>query len=377
MKLLHIADLHLGKRVNEFSLLEDQHYILTRILTHIENEMPDALLIAGDVYDKGVPPIEAITLFDDFLSRLFALNIQTFIISGNHDSPERMTFGSRLMQPSGIHFAPTYDGTVSPTVLSDRYGELAIYLLPFIKPAVVRPFFPDETIDSYTDAVRAAVTRLHIDTRRRNVLVAHQFVTGAERSESEEISVGGSDNIPASVFADFDYVALGHIHRPQNIGTHTIRYCGTPLKYSFSESRQEKSITVVELEEKGTTHIRTIPLVPLHDMRELKGRYEDLTFRPNYEHTQTDDYIHITLTDEDDIPEAVGKLRAIYPHLMKLDYDNMRTQTAENVTADLASETFSPLELFAALYELQNNQPLSDGQRRYVSHLIESLWEHE
>ena len=327
MKLIHLSDLHLGKRVNEFSMLEDQEYILRKILAVMDDEQPDAVLIAGDVYDKSVPSAEAMLLFEEFLYSLVKRKLQVFVISGNHDSPERLSFASKLIDASGVHLSPVYDGAVAPMTLTDQFGPVNIYMLPFLKPAHVRRFFPDEEIASYTDALRLAVGKMAIDTRQRNVLVTHQFVTGAERSDSEDISVGGSDNVDAAVFDGFDYVALGHIHAPQCIGgNNRVRYCGTPLKYSFSEAKHVKSVSVVTLGAKGDTEVRTVPIVPRHDLRELRGSYMELTARANYEGTAVDDYLHITLTDEEDIPDVIGKLRVIYPNLMKLDYDNARTR---------------------------------------------------
>ena len=375
MKLIHLSDLHIGKRVNEVSMLEDQAYILTRIIQIIDEEQPGAVLIAGDVYDKTVPSAEAVSLLDDFLCRLAGRGLQVFIISGNHDSPERLAFGSRLMAGSGIHVSPVYDGTVAPITLGDDHGDVNFYLLPFIKPAHVKRFCPDEPIESYTDACRAAVARMQIDPAARNVLLTHQFVTGAARCESEEISVGGTDNVDAAVFDGFDYVALGHIHGPQNIGSPRVRYCGTPLKYSFSESDHRKSVTVAELGEKGDLTVRAVPLTPRRDMRRIRGTYDELTARANYQGTATDDYLHITLTDEEDVPEAMGRLRCIYPNAMKLTYDNARTRSRAAIDGAGDVRQRSPLELFCELYELQNNQPMSDIQKAYTQELIESIWE--
>jgi exonuclease SbcD len=377
-KLIHLSDLHLGKRVNEFSMIEDQKFILKKILNVIDEERPDGVIIAGDVYDKSIPSAEAVELFDDFLVRLAERKLQVYIISGNHDSPERLAFGNRLMDVSGIHFSPVYHGRVVPLELTDEYGPLRIYMLPFIKPVTVKRFFPDETIESYTDAVRAAVEEMGIDRSVRNVLVTHQFVTGAERSESEDVSIGGSDNVDASVFDGFDYVALGHIHGPQNIDSERIRYCGTPLKYSFSEARHEKSVSVVEFAEKGNVSVRTVPLVPMHEMVELKGTYEELTLRSFYEGTTyPEDYVHITLTDEDDIPDAVSKLRVIYHNLMKLDYDNRRTRHEAVVSGAEDVERKSPLELFSEFYLQQNGVEMSEEQTAFVRQLIEKIWEDE
>ncbi|MBQ4600832.1 MAG: exonuclease SbcCD subunit D [Oscillospiraceae bacterium] len=375
MKLIHLSDLHLGKRVNEISMIEDQEYILHQIIGIIQSENANAVLLCGDIYDKSVPSAEAVTLFDGFLSRLARLGVQVLAISGNHDSPERLAFGSRLMEGAGIHISPVYSGSVTPVTLCDEHGEVDFWLLPFLKPAHVKRYYPDESIESYTDALRVATKKMHIDPTRRNVLLTHQFVTGAATCESEELSVGGSDNVDAAVFADFDYVALGHIHGPQNIGSNRIRYCGTPLKYSFSEVSHYKSVTVAELGEKGALTLRTAPLTPLRDMRQLRGSFGELTAKAAWENTATGDYLHLILTDEEDIPEAIGKLRVLYPNIMKLTYDNTRTRASRFIGGGEDVENRTPLELFGALYEEQNNQPMSEQQRRFVGELIEHIWE--
>ncbi|MEE1056713.1 MAG: exonuclease SbcCD subunit D [Acutalibacteraceae bacterium] len=375
MKIIHLSDLHLGKRVNEFSMLEEQEYILTKIINIIDDEKPRAVLLAGDIYDKSVPSAEAVQLFDDFLCRLAKRRIEVFVISGNHDSAERIAFGSRIMDNSGIHMSPVYDGNVSPISLEDGFGKVNFYMLPFIKPAHIRRFYPNEQINTYTDAVKVAVDNMNINTVNRNIIVTHQFVTGAITCDSEEISVGGSDNVDITVFDKFDYVALGHIHKPQIIGSPYVRYCGTPLKYSFSEVNHKKSVTVVELAEKGNISVREIPLMPKNDLRELKGTYNELVAKENYENTKIDDYVHITLTDEEDIPDAIGKLRVIYPRLMKLDYDNKRTRSNNNIDGTENIESKTPLELFDEFYEKQNNQPMSDQQKKFVQELIEKIWE--
>lgn len=378
MKFIHLSDLHIGKRVNEFSMFEDQEYIISEIIKIIDSEKPDAVLIAGDVYDKSIPPSEAVTLFDRFLCLLSERNLQVFVISGNHDSPERLSFASRLIEKSGVHISPVYNGHIEPFQMKDEYGEVNIYMLPFIKPANVRRFFDDREIASYTDAVNAVISEMNVNGESRNVLITHQFVTGANRTESEEISVGGADNVDVSAFDDFDYVALGHLHRPQNCLSDRVRYCGTPLKYSFSEANDKKSVTIVELKEKGSLEVRTADLVPKHEMREIKGKYEELTARSFYENTTYQmDYMHITLTDEEDIPDGVGKLRTIYHNLMKLDYDNKRTRSNSQITGAQKVEEKTPLELFEDFYELRNNQPMSEEQRAYISSLIESIWEEE
>ena len=375
MKFIHLSDLHLGKRVNEFSMIEDQKFILKEILTIVKDVKPDGVLIAGDVYDKSVPSEDAMKLWDGFLISLAEKKIPVFAISGNHDSAIRFADHGELVDVTGIHLSPVYDGNVKKYAMTDEEGPVNIYLLPFIKPATVRAVFPDENINDYTDACRVAVEHMNVDTSERNILVAHQFVTGAQRCDSEEVVVGGIDNVNASVFDAFDYVALGHIHGKQSIGRKEVRYCGTPLKYSFSEKDHKKSVTLVEIGKKGNVEISEVPLIPKHDLREVRGSYDEVTMKSNYENTDTDDYVHIVLTDENDIPDAVGKLRVIYPNLMKLSYDNKRTAMQKEVTDAEDVEKKSPIELFGEFYEMQNNQEMTDEQREFVQNLIESIWE--
>ena len=374
MKFIHLSDLHLGKRVNEFSMIEDQKYILLQTINIIDDEKPDAVIIAGDIYDKSIPSEEAMLLFDDFLLRLSKRNISVFVISGNHDSSVRLSDHSKLVLNQGIYLSPVYDGTLKPVSMEDEYGEINVYMLPFIKPVVVKQYFGDEEILSYTDAVRVAIKHMNVDCNKRNVLVAHQFVLGAATCESEEHIVGGLDSVSSDVFDCFDYVALGHIHGKQYIGRETVRYCGTLLKYSFSEKNHVKSVTVVDIKEKGNIDIREVMLTPKRDLREIKGSYEDITNRKNYEGTNVDDYVHIVLTDEEDIIDAIGKLRTIYPNIMKLSYDNKRTRENNVLTEAGAIEEKSPLELFEDFYSMQNNVSMSPWQTDYVKELIEEIW---
>ena len=375
MKLIHLSDLHIGKRLGEASMLEEQAYILDQILDIIDAQQPQAVLICGDVYDKSVPAAEAVTLFDDFLCRLSQRSTQVMIISGNHDSPERLAFGSRLMTASGIHISPVYDGNAKSVTLEDEHGQVVFWLLPFLKPTHIRRYYPEEKVESYTDAVAAAIGHMALDTEKRNVLLTHQFVTGAAAAGSEELSVGGSDNVDASVFECFDYVALGHIHGQQNIGSNRIRYCGTPLKYAFSEEHHHKSVTLAELGEKGELRLQLIPLTPLHDLRSIRGSFAQLTDPAFYEHTARNDHLHVILTDEEDVPEAAGRLRDYYPNMRKLSYDNTRTRTENVIGLAQDVQTKTPLELFEELYALQNGQPMSQEQRQYVKALLQTLRE--
>lgn len=375
MKLLHLSDLHLGIRINGFSMLEDQSYILGQILEIAKEEKPQAVLLCGDLYDKAVPPSEAVQLLDSFLVALSEMGIRVFAISGNHDSAERLSFGSRLMAGSGVYMAPVYHSGIQSLILEDEFGPVYFWMIPFVKPAQVRRFFPEEQIESYTDALERVIGSLDIDKKKRNVLLAHQFVTDGERSESEDVCVGGLDNVDSAVFDPFDYVALGHLHRPQHIGRGTLRYCGTPLKYSFSEKNDQKSVTVVELGEKGNITLRACPLRPLRDLRELRGTYEELTLRDNYMNTATQDYIKVILTDEEEIPSAMGRLRNVYPNIMSLQYDNTRTRQGGQEQALEAMEDKSPLDWFRELYRQQNGRDMSEIQQDFCRELIEKIGE--
>ena len=375
MKLFHISDLHIGLRLYETPIADDQRYILNQILDLCVKEKPDGVIIAGDIYDRAVPSAEAVAIFDEFLTGLKNLGIYVFAIYGNHDSAERIAYGARIMAENRIFLSPVYDGHIEPVILNDEYGEVRFYLLPFIKPAVARQFFNAE-INSYDDAVRTAVSEMNIDASKRNIIVAHQFVTGAQTAMSEEHIVGGTENISADIFEEFDYAALGHIHRPQKIKSDFIRYSGTPLKYSFSECGDTKAVQVIDLSEKGTLNLSQIPLIPLREMREIRGTYAELTDLESYKNTNTTDYIHVTLTDEEDIPYALEKLRTIYKNILRLDYDNRRTRSTVEYIESAAAEQ-SPSELFAALYERQNGGKMSDEQIKIIDEFIEKAREVE
>ena len=357
------------------SMLEDQKYILKEILQIIDENKVEGVWIAGDVYDKSIPPLEAVRLWDEFLTKLADRKLPVFVISGNHDSAERLAFGAHIFDSHKIYISPVFEDTVKPVIVNDEYGEIAVYLLPFVKPSTVRHVYPEETIESYQDALDVAIRHMEVDPARRNVLLAHQFVTGSEKCDSEEISVGGVDNIAVDTFDPFDYVALGHLHGPQQAGRETVRYCGTPLKYSFSECRHKKAALIVDMGPKGEIELHPIPLHPIRDFREIRGTYMEVTAKDFYQDTNTRDYMHITLTDEEDIPDAVGKLRTIYPNLMRLDYDNKRTREGREFHLEERVEEKSPLELLMEFYELQNNQEMSEEQKEMSQQLIEKIWE--
>lgn len=373
MKIVHLSDLHIGKKLKELSMIPDQRYILRQILDIIRQECPDCAVIAGDVYDRSTPPTDAVEEFDDFITSLAEMNVPVMIISGNHDSPERIAFGSRIMKKRGVFFSPVYNGKVEPVTLSDEFGEVDFWLMPFVRPANVRPFFEDVSIQSYTDALGAAIGAMELDRSRRNVIVSHQFVTGAACGGSEEVTVGGTENVEASVYEAFDYAALGHIHNPQNIrGKQSVRYCGAPLKYSFSEAGRDKSVTVAELGEKGQLTVREIPLVPLHEVRELRGTFDEINALPYCE-----DFLHITLTDEEETPDAQGKLRIRFPNLLLLDHDNKRTRAIGRLDDAAEIEEKSPQELFGEFYELRNGQEMTTRQADFINKLITEIWEEE
>lgn len=377
MKFAHISDLHLGKRVHQFSMIEEQKYILEKIIEIAKEEQIDGILIAGDVYDKIYPSAEAVALFDSFLVKLAKEEIQVFVISGNHDSPERIAFLGQLTRKAGVYLSPVYQGKIEPVTKEDEFGKVHIYLLPFIKPVHVRHFFPEEIVTNYTEAMQIVVNHMNLNKEERNILVAHQFVTGAMRSDSEEISVGGLDNIDARCFEDFDYVALGHIHRPQNMTSEKIRYSGTPLKYSFSESQDKKSVTIIEFGKKGEMNIKEILLTPLHDMVKIRGLFAEVMNPMNFPQLDVNSYLHITLLDEMDIPAAFNRLVGVYPNLMQMEYDNLRTRERKNLQVRKEVAQISPQDMFASLYETMNNQPLSDVQQEYLMEKIEKIWKGE
>lgn len=428
MKLMHLADLHIGKRVHGFSMLKDQQYILEQILSLVDEEQPDCVLMAGDIYDKPVPSAEAVTVFDDFLAGLYGRQTCVCLISGNHDSAERLDFGGRIFESQDIHVAGRYDGQSSMAELQDEHGPVRIWLLPFVRPMAMRPYAPE--VHTYQEAVEAAVEKMKEScgsgkkadqtkedmafsvyeegsanestwNSARNVLVAHQFVINGgqlpEVCESEELSLGTLDHVDVSIFDDFDYVALGHLHGPQQVGRGSVRYAGSPLKYSFSERHHKKSVTIVELGEKGQVEIRQIPLRPMHDLRQIQGTMEELleqgmtmagrdadrkesmdgingTGDGNCPGTDPRlDYICAVLTDEGQIYDALGRLRAVYPNLMRLEFARESREFAKAMVAMEQMRSLTAMELFEEFYEKQRQQPLSQEARQVVEDMLEEL----
>lgn len=376
MRFVHLADLHIGKKVNEFSMIEDQRFVLEQVLQVVKERQIDGIILAGDIYDKAVPAAEAVSLLDWFLTELANMGKPVYMVSGNHDNGERLAFGANLLKKSKVYVSALYDGNLEPIPLEDEYGTLNLYLLPFVKPIHVRRALEKDSdeIETYQQAVEEVLNAADIDTSSRNLLVAHQLVTGASRCESEDISVGGLDNIDASVFKDFDYVALGHIHGPQKMTRDTIRYAGTILKYSFSECDHHKSITIVDMKEKGKVEIETVPVKPLHDLRVIKGEFDVLVSQDFYKDSDREDYLRVILTDEDEIPNVLGKMREIYPNIMKLEYDNARTRQYVSVLDREVEKGKTPQEYFSEFFELQNNQSMTEEQEAFITDLIEEIW---
>lgn len=372
MKLMHLSDLHLGKTLSGYSLMEDQKYILDRIIEITGEHQPDCILIAGDVFDRAAPSAEAVSLLDDFLTRLSAYHIPILMIAGNHDSPERIAYGGRIMQNSGIYLSPVYDGTVKSVTRSDAHGDVCFWLLPFLRPADVRLHFPDTKIADATDALRTVINSMQLDPSMRNVLIAHQFVTGAALSESEEIYCGNAEQVSGELFAPFEYTALGHLHRAQNVGSARIRYCGTPLKYAAAEAGSVKSVTFTELGEKGSEPIiTTVPLVPLRDMQKLRGSFQELMNGSN------ENFVHILLTDETDVPDAIGKLRMRYPHLLGMDYERQRTYDPAAMEELRQDSEKDPASLFSAFFEQVLSVKMNDEQEKIIQELIKEIWAKE
>lgn len=374
MKFIHLGDLHIGKRVNEFNMLEDQKFILEQVLSIIDEHKVEGALIAGDVYDKTVPTVEAVKVFDWFLTELYRRNLEVYMISGNHDSAERLAFGNRLLAEEGIYVSEAFDGEIRSVSSNASGGLVRVFMMPFIKPISVRKYFENEEIVSYDDAVKAVIDSIDLDKSKVNIILAHQFVAGAARSESEETAIGGVDSISVDNFKGFDYVALGHLHGPQKLGRDTVRYAGSPLKYSFSEVNHNKSVPIIEVSDNGELGVTLVALKPFRDMRVITGTYDQVMAFDFYKDTNVDDYIKVVLTDEEPIHEVLSKLRSVYPNIMTLEFDNARTKKSMEVKAFEEVEQETPYNLISKFYEMRNNQEMSDKQAEICNKLIEEIW---
>lgn len=375
MKLAHISDLHLGKTLYNYSLIEDQEYILDEIIKILVEKKIDVLMIAGDVYDKNVAPEAGLKVLRKFLNQLVKAKIKVLIISGNHDSAERLTFGGEFMTEKGIYFSKVYDGQIEPVTFTDEHGPVNFYLLPFIKPLIVQHFFEDKKIKTYTDALQVAVGQMSINTKERNIILAHQNILTAKRCESEETIIGGQDAVSDEVFKDFDYTALGHIHSLQKIGKNNVYFCGTPLKYSISEFDQEKKMPVISLGEKGNIDIEMIPLIPKRDLRKIKGTLDEILRKSHNDPNNHEDFIDITLTNEDEVMNAMATLRSVYPNVLKLSYDNNASRAAERIENFSGVSEKLPLEIFETFYKSRRDTEMSEEQKSYIQSLIENIWE--
>lgn len=377
MKLMHLSDLHLGKLVLEQSMIDDQKYILNQIIDIVKKEQVDIVLIAGDVYDKSIPTIEAVNLFSDFLTRLYKLKVLVFVISGNHDSKDRLSFGNEMFVDNGIYIEGIFNGNLRCETINDKDGKLNIYMLPFIKPVEVKRFYPDEIIDTYEDAIKCILKHSSINKFERNIIMVHQFVTSLGedviRSDSESISLGGIDNIDVTLFKDFDYVAMGHIHGPQKVGRETARYSGSPLKYSFSEVNQKKSVCIIEFNSKEDINISKIPLIPIRDMRVIKGPFDKLISKEIVNLENKNDYLDVVLTDDDYIINAIGKLRKFYPNILKLEYENKISSNEVSDNIDIDKSNMSPIDLFSEFYKMQNGIELPEKKRKIIEEVIKEV----
>ena len=380
MRILHLADLHIGKIVLEQSMLEDQKYMLNQVVDKIKEEGIELVLISGDIYDRSVPPSDAVVCLNNFLKTLVKeLKIKVCIIAGNHDSKERLGFGSEIFAEEGLYISANYNGNLDKVELEDEYGKLNLYMLPYIKPVEVKEFFEDKEITSYHDAVKSVIEKETINKKERNIILSHQFVTAGneepERSDSETLTLGGTENVDVSCYKDFDYVALGHIHGPQRIGRDTARYAGTILKYSFSEVNQKKSLTVIDFKGKDNLEINLIPLKPLRDMRVIKGPIEELVKEEYYKGTNREDYIRAIITNEEPVYDAIGQIKKVYPNTLRLDIENSKMNSSiEKELSNLDNiKKKDEVELFNEFYNFQHDQNLTDVQLNIIKEVVKDV----
>ncbi|MGN0740529.1 MAG: exonuclease SbcCD subunit D [Treponema sp.] len=374
MRIAHISDLHLGKTLHGFSLTDDQSFILQQIVKILIENKIEVLLVAGDVFDKNVASIEALRLMRKFLNELVSAKIKVLVISGNHDSPERLTFGAEFMSDKGLYFSKDYDGKIEPLVFTDEFGPVNFYLLPFIKPSSVKQFFPEEQIENFDDALKVAVSNLKINSSERNIIVAHQNIMNAEHCDSEESIIGGLDAVSADVFCEFDYAALGHIHKMQKVKANVV-YSGTPLKYSVSELTQDKVVPIIELNAKGKTVIDFVQLKPKRDIRQIRGTFDQIVKMSGGDTNNSEDFIDIILTDKNEVIDALYNLRSIYPNILQINYDNSFTNNDSKIDDIKETKIDRPLEMFEEFYKTRSGSELDDAQKEYMSALVNSIWE--
>ncbi len=384
MKIIHTGDWHLGKIVNEFSMIEDQEYILNQLITVIEKEKPDALIIAGDLYDRSIPPVEAVELLDKTLSKiLLDLKTPILVIRGNHDSATRVSFAGEILTKNGLHIAGVFNKEVKQVILKDKYGPVNFYLIPYIDPRELRQILQDDQIITHDDAMKKTIDHIkqRMNEDERNVLVAHGYVTfmkdkelELEVSDSERpLSIGGTDLISGEYFDSFHYTALGHLHGAQKVGSDEIRYAGSILKYSFSETKHHKSVTLVNIDNKGKAQVELINLMPKSDMRIIKGPLNELIDPDIYRENNVQDYVYAILTDEGELVDPISKLRAVYPNIMGLSRENLREREESRTSAAAGYQNKSKLELFKEFYQSISNNEIADKKLEIIKEIIEDV----
>ncbi|XVG96355.1 exonuclease SbcCD subunit D [Eubacteriales bacterium KG127] len=374
MRLAHLADLHIGKKLYEHSLIDNQRDVLDKIINLVNDLKLDGIMISGDIYDRSMPSLEAVILLDEFLTELNKIGIKIFVISGNHDSQIRLSFGAKMLDSNGIYISSVFSSKMEKVVLEDRWGKINFYLLPYIRPINVRKVFENFVSDDFTDAIKFVIDKMNINKSERNILICHQFVTGAITSDSEEVYVGGSENVDYTIFDDFDYVALGHLHKPQSVGRNAVRYAGTPLKYSFSEISHVKSLTVVEIAEKGNLQVDEIPLIPMQDVIEVKGSFDKLTSKSYLDSVNRDSFVKAVLTDEIVRADAINHLRKYYPYILYLSYENRMTERNNVIENNISHREKNPKELIEELFLQQNNRKLNITENQILDEIVEEIW---
>lgn len=372
MRFMHLADLHLGKNVNGYSLIKDQEYALDQIIKLLKKEKIDTLLIAGDIYQSSVPSIEATKLFSKFLSQLKDLKMKVLIISGNHDSSDRLAYANSFLKDSEIYISDTYNGEIECVRLEDEYGTINFYLFPYLKPSDVRPYF-EEKISSYEEAIRAVIDSIEINEEERNIILSHQFILNAELSDSEEIYAGLLEAVSEKLYDKFDYVALGHIHKKQNFLGGKARYPGALLKFSATEANYDKTITIVNLKEKNNLIVEEFKIDYMRDMRIIKGFYKDIIEASKNDKAR-EDYIHIELLDEDEIYDGFNQLRNIYPNIMTYKYKDRQVNVEDLEDFAEKTDNKTPLDLFTEFYQTILGKNITDDKLEIIKSEIEDIW---
>lgn len=372
MRFLHLSDLHIGKRVNSYSMIEDQRFALEEILKLVKKEKVKYVVMAGDIYQVPNPSAEAMNLFDDFITKLSNLDITILIIAGNHDSAERLAFAASILKDSKIYISRPYNGEIEKVELSDEYGKINFYLFPYVKPYQVKRYFPEKDINSYSDAIRVVLDSIDINENERNVIISHQFILNAETSESEEIYAGEAEAVADIFYDKFDYAALGHIHKAQHFLGGKIRYPGALLKYSASETGYKKNIYIINMKEKGNIDYEKYKIDYLRDMRKIKGYFADVLEKSKKDKNK-EDYIHFELLDEDDVINAHQILKSIYPNIMTLRYINQKIGE-NNLDSIKYDTTTSPINLFKDFYKERYGEELSEYQEELVKESIDKIW---